>query len=235
MELTEAINARHSVRKYLHKPLSENTIAALRKAMDECNRLGRLHIQLVVDEPKAFDGLASYGRFKGVENYFILAGEPSADLAGRIGYFGEKLVLEAQCLGLNTCWAGMTYKKVPSAFSLKGNEKVVCAIALGYGATQGTRHKSKAPEAVSNAGSHSPEWFRRGVEAALLAPTAVNQQKFFFELTGETSEDGKAVVEARRLFSWVGYTRIDLGIARLHFEIAASGGHFVWKSQTAPS
>ena len=229
MELTEAIKTRHSVRKYLHKSISEEVTTALQEEIGECNRLGNLHIQLVLNEPKAFDGIASYGKFKGVENYLVIAGKKAPDLDERIGYFGERVVLKAQCLGLNTCWGGMTYKKVHTAYSLKSNEKVVCAIALGYGETQGVNRKSKTTDAVSNADSNSPEWFKRGVEAALLAPTAINQQKFCFNLTGETSEDGKAIVEAKRLFSLVGYTKIDLGIAKLHFEIAAGIENFKWK------
>ncbi len=229
MELIEAIRARHSVRKYLHKPLSENTIVTLQKEIDECNRLGNLHMQLVLNEPKAFDGFASYGKFKGVENYLVVAGEKATDLDERVGYFGERFVLKAQCLGLNTCWVGLTYKKVHSAFSLKSNEKVVCAIALGYGETQGVKRKSKSVDVVSNADDNSPEWFKQGVEAALLAPTAINQQKFYFNLTDETSNDGKAIVEAKRLFSLVGYTKMDLGIAILHFEIAAGKENFKWK------
>ena len=34
---------------------------------------------------------------------------------------------------------------------------------------------------VSNACDLTPAWFQKGVEAALLAPTAINQQKFSFE------------------------------------------------------
>ncbi len=229
MELTEAIKARHSVREYLHKPINEEAIVALQKEIDECNRLGNLNIQLVLNEPKAFYGIASYGKFKGVENYLIIAGEKATDLDERVGYFGERIVLKAQCLGLNTCWVGLTYKKVQSAFTLKGNEKVVCAIALGYGETQGVNRRSKTIEVISNADGNSPEWFKQGVEAVLLAPTAINQQKFYFKLTNKTSEDGKAIVEAKRLFSLVGYTKMDLGIAKLHFEIVAGKENFTWK------
>ena len=229
MELTEAIKARHSVRKYLHKHISEEAIVALQEEIDECNRLGNLHMQLVQNEPKAFDGIASYGKFNGVENYLIIAGEKATDLDERVGYFGERVVLKAQCLGLNTCWAGLTYKKIHSAFTLKGDEKVVCAIALGYGETQGVNRKSKSIDTVSNVDGNSPEWFKQGVEAALLAPTAINQQKFYFKITNETSEDGKAIVEAKRLFSLVGYTQMDLGIVKLHFEIAAGKENFTWK------
>jgi hypothetical protein len=80
---------------------------------------------------------------------------------------------------------------------------------------------------VSNAGQQTPQWFVRGVEAALKAPTAINQQKFRFEYPGATAEGGEPVVRASRQFSLVGYTAIDLGIAKLHFEIGA-GTAFRW-------
>lgn len=94
-------------------------------------------------------------------------------------------------------------------------------ISLGYGQTQGRTHKIKRVDEVSNADAHTPEWFRKGVEAALLAPTAINQQKFYFEYLSTPSDELHAV-RARRRFSLVGYTQMDLGIAKLHFEIGAA-------------
>ena len=80
---------------------------------------------------------------------------------------------------------------------------------------------------MSNATDLTPGWFRRGVEAALLAPTAVNQQKFYFEFL--PARDGKPVrVRAKRSFSMIGYTQMDLGIAKYHFEIGAGDAKFDW-------
>lgn len=223
----EAIKARHSVRKYLSQPLCKELVDALQQKIDECNRDGRLNIQLVVNETKAFAGLHSYGQFKGVENYIVMAGEKSADLDYRIGYYGEKLVLFAQQLGLNTCWVGLTYKKVADRYTVPEGEKLACVIVVGYGETEGQGHKVKPVAKVSNCSDATPEWFRRGVEAALLAPTAVNQQKFYFEYVAP-ADGGKPVVKARKQFSMVGYAKMDLGIACLHFEIGAGKENFEW-------
>ena len=231
MTLLEAIKARHSVRRYVDQPLEPATLEALEEAIDECNRAGGLHVQLVVDDPSAFRGLSSYGFFTGVQHYLVMAGPRAKDLDERVGYFGERLVLRAQQLGLNTCWVGLTYRKHPTRFTLLEGEKVACVIAIGYGATQGVERKSKTAEAVSNVSTASPQWFRDGVEAALLAPTAINQQKFFFRLTDRTVDDGRSVVEATRLFSLFGYTEMDLGIARLHFEVGAGTGNFVFEGE----
>ncbi len=229
MDLLEAIKTRHSVRRYLKKALPADVIETLKKAISEFNRESGMNIQLITNEPKAFKGMASYGKFKGVENYIIIAGKKSPKLDEMTGYFGEHLVLLAQTLGLNTCWVGMTYKKVNGTFSLQDGEKVSCAIALGYGEAQGHERKSKSISDVSNADSNSPEWFTKGVKAALLAPTAINQQKFRFTLTDRKTSTGKAIVEATRLFSIFGYTKIDLGTAKLHFELAAGKDNFDWE------
>ena len=223
----EAIQARHSVRHYLHKPLPQEVVDVLRTRIAVCNQQGRLHIQLVTNERKAFTGMFAYGRFSGVENYLVLAGQPSFDLHERIGYYGEQLVLLAQQLGLNTCWAGLSYRKVDDAYAISADERLIGMIALGYGKTQGKAHKVKSAEQVSNAGPDTPQWFHEGVKAALLAPSSYNQQRFSFTyLPPET--DGIASVKAERGFSLLGYTQMDLGIAKLHFETGAGKDNFKW-------
>ena len=228
MTLQEAIKARHSVRAYKEQPLTDADAQALQEKIAELNRMGRLHIQLIRKEPKAFLGpFARYGKFSGVTDYLVMIGEKADDLDERIGYYGEQLVLFAQTIGLNTCWVGLSYTKIPGTYVLNDDEKIACYIAIGYGKTQGVSHKIKRIDQVSNLSDNSPEWFRRGVEAALLAPTAINQQKFSFELL--PAEDGQpARVLAKRHFSLVGYTQMDLGIAKYHFELAAGTENFQW-------
>ncbi len=226
-KLLAAIPLRHSVRRYESTPLSEDVLAVLRREVAECNSESGLNIQLVVDERRAFTGIFAYGSFAGVANYFVMAGAKGAVADEKIGYYGERLVLTAQTLGLNTCWAGLSYRKIKGAFHLAAGERVACMIALGYGQTPGVQHKMKTLEQVSNASAATPGWFTDGVRAALLAPSAINQQKFSFEYIA--GSDGQLPqVRADKGFSAVGYTRIDLGIAKLHFELAAGKQHFEW-------
>lgn len=226
MTLLEAIDARHSVRRYISRPLEREVVDCLRAKIDECNSKGNLHIQLVLNEKKGFSGMLAYGSFSGVENYIVMAGRRADDLDERVGYYGEQIVLLAQQLGLGTCWAGLSYRKVKGAYALDSEEKVACMISLGYPDDAGRKHKCKSVEDVSNAGVSTPEWFEQGVRAALKAPTAVNQQKFYIEYAGV--KDGRHCVRARRLFSVVGYTSMDLGIVKLHFEIGAGKDNFEW-------
>lgn len=223
MTIQETIQARHSVRAYINKPLADDVVSALNAKIDEVNFVSGLHIQLILNEPKSFQCLtAKYGRFSGVSNYLVMAGKKTDDLDGKVGYYGEQIVLFAQTLGLNTCWVGVSYSKIPNTYVLEEDEKIVCYISLGYGVNQGHGHKIKSVSDVSNASDSTPEWFLNGVNAALLAPTAVNQQKFFFKYTPE----GKVI--AKRGVSFIGYTQLDLGIAKYHFEVGAGKDNFEW-------
>ena len=227
MTIQEAIEARHSVRAYKDQPLSEEIVKVLEDEIVKLNHEGQLHIQLICNEPKAFQGtIAKYGKFRNANNYLVMAGKRAEDLDERVGYYGEHLVLLAQTLGLNTCWVGLSYSKVPGTYVLDEGEKIACYIAIGYGETQGSGHKIKTVEQVSNASDITPSWFKKGVEAALLAPTAVNQQKFSFEYVGMSNN--RHQVRAKKGFSMIGYTQMDLGIAKYHFEIGADNTNFEW-------
>ena len=227
MTLQEAIEVRHSVRAYKEQPLAEDVARRLEEEIAEVNQAGHLHVQLIQNEPKAFQGtLAKYGKFRNVTSYLVMAGKKAEDLDERIGYYGEQLVLLAQTLGLNTCWVGLSYRKIPDTYVLEEGEVIKAYISIGYGETQGVIRKSKTVKQVSNMSDITPSWFKRGVEAALLAPTAVNQQKFSFEYLG--MKDDRHQVRAKKGFSLVGYTQMDLGIAKYHFEIGAGIDNFDW-------
>ena len=223
MELIEAIRQRHSVRRYTGQPIDKAVVETLRSAIESANAESGLNIQLVLNEPKAFASkIHTYGTFSGVNDYLVMAGPKGKQWEEKIGYYGEKMVLLAQTLGLNTCWVGLTYKKIPGAFTLREGDIVHCEIALGYGENQGVQHPLKPAEKFFEADGEVPEWFKAGLEAALLAPTAVNQQKFKFIL-----HDGNKV-ETKTFFSPWGYTIIDLGIVKYHFEIGAGKEKFTW-------
>ena len=228
MELIEAIRARHSVRKYDSRPIEPEKVAALRAAIDRINAEQGLNIQLALEEPRAFSaGLWKYGQFSGVRNYLVMAGPKGSAAEEKIGFYGEELVLLAQTLGLSTCWVGLSYKKIPGTYTLREGDIVHCTISLGYGLNAGVQHPLKPMENFYEVdgeagGGVPPAWFLAGMEAAILAPTAVNQQKFRFIL-----HPGN-LVEAKPLFSLVGYTHIDLGIVKYHFEVGAGKEIFKW-------
>lgn len=207
----EAIKARHSVRAYLPKAIEQEKAEQLEKFIAKCNEKSGLHLQFLQDAGKTFGRLLSKAMGLGsAPSVIACVGPNTEEVDERVGYYGEKVVLYAQSLGLNTCWAG-TFQANGVPAEIRDGERLVIVIAVGYGANQGKPHKSKTVEQVTSVSGEMPEWFRCGVELALLAPTAINQQKFEFRLDA----DGKVSVADKG----GPFSRVDLGIVKCHFEV----------------
>lgn len=210
----EAVRNRHSVRNYQDKNIEKEQIDSLNKKIDELNEEGNIHLQFVEDSSSTFSKLFNKAVGLGSAPSVIACVGPDDDtLDERIGYFGQKLVIYAQQLGLNTCWVGtFNRKKIPVEVS--EGERLVIAIAIGYGSTQGRQRKSKTADEVVIDLKEVPDWFNAGVEAALLAPTAINQQKF--EIIYNENDE----VEFKDLGGVL--SKIDIGIIRCNFEIGVN-------------
>lgn len=221
MDILEAMKNRHSVRQYTDQEIDTEIIMELQQEIDTCNQESGLNIQLVTNEPGAFGGfMARYGKFVGVKNYLALVGKKTPDLDEKAGYYGERIVLKAQQLGLNTCWVALSFSKGKSRCTVNKDEKLACVISIGYGKTQGVPHKNKPKESLCRYTGSMPDWFKKGMEAAMLAPTAVNQQKFLITLNGN-----RVKIEATGGF----YSKVDLGIVKYHFQTAANQENFTWE------
>lgn len=214
MDYLSIMKERHSVRQYKDDPIPEEIRKSLTEEVEKQNKESGLHMQIFFDEPTCFDSLMShYGKFSGVKDYVAVVGKKGSDLEEKAGYYGEKIVLLAQSQGINSCWVGLTHGK--SKAVIEKGEKLVIIIALGYGKTQGAAHKSKPMEKLSSVKGDMPDWFKTGMEGAMLAPTAVNQQKF---LISYDSSKLTAKVNGTGFFS-----KVDLGIVKCDFELAS--GH----------
>lgn len=226
MITVETIRERHSVREYDGKPLSRAEFDALGAVVEECARESGLDIQLVGDNPEVFNVIARFGLIRGCRMHiaFVVddakAGDVAADEA--IGYWGQKIVLAAQDMGLNTCWCALCSRKKSRAVVAPG-KKIRLIIAVGHGKTQGFSRKTKSVEALSSVEcAKAPAWFAAAMEAAQLAPTAMNNQNFKITLLS----DGKTVrIDA----SQSGLSVIDEGIVRCSFEIAANEAGADWR------
>ena len=209
----EAIQVRHSVRAYQNRKIEQEKVDQLKALIDEVNAEGNLHLQFVEDAGGTFKRILS--RVMGLSSapsVIACVGPDDAALDERIGYYGEKLVLAAQRMGLNTCWAG-TFQKNGVPAEIRTGERLVIVIAIGYGENQGKQRKSKTAEQVSDAQGPRPDWFDFGVEMALRAPTAINQQSFEIRL----NEDGRVA------FADKGgpFSKVDLGIVKYHFTVGS--------------
>lgn len=212
MQMLDLMKERHSVRQYSDKKIDGDMKTKLDTYVASINEESGLSMQIFYNEPNCFNSmLAHYGKFSNVKNYIAIVGKKEEQ--EKAGYYGEKLVLKCQELGLNTCWVALTHGKVN--VQTKPQQKLLILIALGYGTNTGVAHKSKPIKELCKEDAY-PEWFMKGMEAVSLAPTAMNQQKFLFEM-----KNGQVYAKALMGF----YSKIDLGIVKYHFE--AVTGHEV--------
>ena len=213
MSYIDAIKDRHSVRNYRPDRIEESKVQKIKQMIDEVNNEGNLHLQFLENAGNTYNKLLNRAMGLGsAPSVIACVGADDETLDQRVGYFGERLVLELQEMGLNTCWAGTFNRKTIPA-DISDGERLVISIAVGYGKDHGKPHKSKSAEQVIVAEGERPYWFNRGVEMALLAPTAVNQQKFQIRLNADNSVD---IVDKGGVLS-----QVDVGIVMRHFEIGS--------------
>jgi hypothetical protein len=189
-----------------------------------------------IDEPPDdvfANALGFYGNIKGAPAFLAFIGSTSdPDMQEKMGYTGEAAVLEATSLGLGTCWVALTYnaRAVKSLVRLDKEEKLICVSPVGYTKEQwsfeervftvfGANHQRKPLVSMATGLPESswPVWARSAVEAARLAPSAMNRQPWGFSveersITVYVKDRGPEFNVARRL---------DCGIAMLHVELGA--------------
>lgn len=219
MTIQEAMSARHMVRKYLDKPLPADVVEQLHARIRANNEKYGLGMKLVTNEDKAIWSFMKLFFARNVNNYLVLSAPDRPGVSETLGYCGIDVALYAQTLGLNSWWVGGTYSKRATGQAAM-DSVVTGVIVLGYGAIQGVPHKSKTAVEVSSYEGETPQWFTAGVQAALLAPTAMNKQAFMIR-----GRDGKVTVTC----SNGRYTETDLGIVKYHFEVGAGRENFTWE------
>lgn len=220
MTIQEAIQNRHSVRSYQNRAIEAEAAAALREEIERCNQEGGLSIQLITGDGDVFTGLmAHFGGFRGASNYIALVGPSGGGQEEKLGFYGERIALRAQQLGLNTCWVAGTFKRGRCRARIGQGQALACVLALGYGTTQGVPHRSKDMAQLCKVDGEMPDWFRKGMEAAMLAPTALNRQSFLITLKGDEvgfeAKPGKLGM-------------LDLGIVKYHFLTGAGLPYQGW-------
>ena len=231
MKLLEAIDKRCSNRKYLATPIEIDVLEKLRYSIEKYNNVANLNIQLILNNGTAFKGLSkSYGLFTGVENYIALVGKEDDNFKEKIGYYGEKIVLEATQLGLGTCWVGGTFDKNLCVCNVNKGEVFFCVITIGYVApklsfkekaiSKAMHLKKKSIDELYEADSVLPNWFLDGMVSVQKAPSAVNKQPVTIHY-----KDGIVSASVKHNLT---HESIDMGIAKLHFEIGSGGGICQW-------
>lgn len=212
---------RHTVRKYLDKPLDMDLIGLLNDRIERNNCVYNLTFKLITNNSDGLSSLARLMSNNSVQNYIILAGKDNSDLDKKIGYCGADLILYAQSLGLNTWWCGGMFNGKNALKHLDNKAvRVNGVITIGYGKTQGVPHKSKTADQVSHYKGDAPGWFKSGIKALLLAPSALNRQPYI--VNGEGNKVSLKVKNGT-------FSQVDLGIGKYFFELGAGKSNFEWE------
>lgn len=209
---------RHMVRKYQDREIPKELVAQVNERIEQNNKKSGLSIKLMINDDKAVNSIIKLFLAKGVKNYFILAGDDSDILAEKLGYASADIMLYAQTIGLNTWYVGGTFNRGVSKYV--PNKKVIGIVAIGYGINNGVPHKSKLIGEVSNYNGEMPMWFKNGIEASLLAPTALNKQDY--KIIGT---DNKVKIEIDNGI----FTGANKGLIKYHFELGAGKENFEWE------
>lgn len=218
MTIEELIKNRHSVRKYKNVSLNDSDISKINEILKEINK-NDLSFELVTNKNIFKNIILGYGFIKDCNNYIILGGKDDFLLEEKVGYYGEELVLKLLDLGINSCFVGGTYKKKKVKNNLPSGYRNVLVLAVGYGINSGSLAKTKTFDEISLS-KEVPDWYKRGIEMVLFAPSAVNQKKWEFEFV---APDGVKIRSYGNFFP-----NVDLGIAKYHFEIGAGKENFKW-------
>lgn len=230
MQEIEALYERHSVKHYRDEPLREDDRRALLDEIAAINEVSGLHIQLMEDEPAVFKHYIS--RATGLisaRHYFALVGPKNPQLGRQVGYWGQRLVLFAQSLGLRTNWTGGSRRLSASTAQVDKGEKLVIVIAVGYGEDNGKERQTRPLEelcTVLDGLDNAPEWFISGMKAAQAAPTGFNRQKFRITL----HDDGTCEAKDTALIK---LTDVDLGTVMYNFEVGARPHTVTWRNPVA--
>ena len=215
MDTLDIIKQRRSIRVYNDAVIEPAKRQLLCEYIAHCNAQSGLNMQIVFDEANCLNSLpARYTDFSGATNYIVCIGKNTDDLFEKTGFYGEQIVLYAQSIGLNTCWVGSTYVRSLCRVIPKKGEKLVCIISIGYSDENTAQRSSRSFSEISNCTDSSPQWFKNGVEAALLAPVSARKPDIYFTLKGD---------EVLCHYGSGQFAKVDMGIAKCHF--SAVSGH----------
>ena len=236
-EWREAISKRRSRRQFNDEAINNDIINQLTDFQDTLNEYVDGAKVLFVNEvpDKIFKGaVGSYGKIKNAPAYVAFAGNmKDPNVQEKVGYLGECFILEATARGLATCWVGGFFREqtVNRHLNIAGEEKVLAVSPVGY-----TREDYSFEEKMMSgfAKSHKrldleklcpnndiesfPSWLRSALEAARLAPSAVNRQPWRFFIGENTIKISLDSPKDNYHIS----KRLDCGIAMLHLEVEAN-------------
>lgn len=228
MTTWEAIEQRISCRAYDEAALSAEEQETIQKLIQSICAESGLHF-LFCDDTVPGQKVKMSNMFSGsIHNFAALYAKDDPLEAEKLGYYGQKLMMELTKMGLGTCWVASTYDAASISLPAPEGELLWDIMPFGHPAKKmpvkqrtvrtGLRQRDrKLSEFVESdlPFDELPDWIRKGAEAILLGPSAVNEQAINLVWKDNTltayiyKEDRKVVYN-------------DLGIAKYMFVLGAA-------------
>lgn len=240
------IMKRKSVRSYSAEPIKKVEQEKLLDYLTEINHSkgvfgNKIRLQYMENNGSSNEKLGTYGVIRGARFFVAAACKKAAAYSLEdTGYLFEKMILFATDLGLGTVILGGTFGRggFSRAISLAEDEALPVVTPIGYA---GDKKSLLGRLIKSNAGNRKPstELFFDGdfstllaaddeyaevLEAVRQAPSAINGQPWRIVKEGGTGFHFYSAGQTEM-------SRIDMGIAICHFEIAAKEKGFTGQFQ----
>ncbi len=144
MDFKSLIVKGRSVRDFKETPVDAKILTELEKYVEDCKKL----VPSIDIEAKFYAGDDTYKRLYGIAgyqgvmiqapNYLVIISEDKPQHLENAGYVGERTILKARDLGVDSCWVSYSDRDmVKKTLGLETDKEVVALIALGYGANHG--------------------------------------------------------------------------------------------------
>ena len=243
MDMIEAIERRISCRAFQDRPLEASVFAQLEAEVERINNGSELNFQLYGPRENGTAIDMALNMFaSNPPCYAALVGPVGPEPEEKLGYYGEQLALFATKLGLGTCWVASTYKAQSARAQVPEGQRLHDVMPIGYAPEKmpltqrtlraGLRKRDKSLDELWQGPGpfdQAPEWIQAGIIAAQMGPSAVNAQGYVFTQEAQGAPVRAVVPTVKR-----GLEYTDLGIAKLHFQLAAEAcglqGYWEWGS-----
>lgn len=233
----QTIIARHSIRTFQPKPISDDHLQELLAFIDHLSNPWNIKIKIAfINDLKNSDKIGTYGMIKDPAVFLAawVVDQPFAQEA--IGYTLEHVVLYAESIGISSCWLGATFAKdhVQKILKIKKHEIMPIIIAMGH-AKEKLRLKDKIIKKAISSHTRLPNeqlffendpkmplslkkcgQYQKCLEMVRLAPSAFNAQPWRIIKTNNSFDF--YIYSSKELRS-SSIKHVDIGIALAHFMI----------------
>lgn len=235
MNYKKLISSRKSVREFKNKDIEQKYFNEIERYINNSKKLlPQISVEIKIfnneDGYEKLNKIAGYnGYMIEAPNYVIILSDVKKGYIENSGYIGERLMLKARDLGIDSCW--ITFKdsnSIKNKLDILSDKEVTAIIALGYEDNKNIKNKSVSDRLSVEEIVYMNEWGKnisitdleeRGLldafNYARMSPSNLNRQPWRFIIDG-----GNIILAVKKDEFTSDYElSIDTGIVMLYFSL----------------